>query len=517
MITMLPESLNEFFLLNEEKNIVSKKSGYHFGKVDEKRRTILFFQQATNEGILLVAIDQIKDILDPPESDYFSFNYNSDGKIIKLAYTGYLDDDPRSYADLLPPIKPGGNISNILALIEGNPDFKNSIWINELNEKSYINLAKIGGTDQDVEITDEITVDVIRWLEKESVNNWGDKPIRVGIQTVTTILKRISLDNRRNPFLEWVKTNKSGTKLDNINVGNLLYTVGARAPTLTEEEESTYLSEVMTAYMLAVIERQFNPTVVDMALCLIGKQGTGKTTLCRFLGQEWYRSTSQSVHNVKEFCESASGGIVIEFREGIQTKNPETLKDFLDSDKLQYRKAYGKSEKDNTVRFAVILTTNEDQPLIDLSGSRRFAPVYFEGEETAIKPTDIPIETAGKMWKWAYDLYLNGDRWRSHWNKITDLAEKMQKFATISPPNYETIIEFLEDYNRIYGQIIPTKELFNKIREILTSYEADNVIRIIKKNPTSYNLERGKCAMRVKGYDNNKPTKCYIIQNETNL
>ena len=331
------------------------------------------------------------------------------------------------------------------------------------------------------------------WLEEESEREWGT-PISIesSANTVIKILENKAIKNPRNPFMEWVKNNETGTKLDNITIENLLYTAGGRAPALTEEEEAIYLKEIMLAFLLAVIERQFKPIRLDMALCLIGDQGMGKTNVCTFLGggeDRWYKPAGENIRDDQKFYEKCSGGIVVELREGLQLKKPEILKNFLDLTEFQFRKPYARRESLNRIMFGVILTTNIDEALTDLSGSRRIGPVYFTGE-IKLNLAELPQETAGRLWKRAYEMYQNGERWRPHWNGIKDLAEKMQRYAAVTPPNYEKITEMLKDFNRIYGPIITTSDLFDRIRDISTLSEYDTIVKIIKSTPKAYHLKR---------------------------
>lgn len=246
----------------------------------------------------------------------------------------------------------------------------------------------------------------------------------------------------------------------------------------------------MWALALAVIERQFKPTVVDFSLCLIGPQGTGKTTFCRALGGEWYRSTSQDVHNIKQFMESANGGTVVEFREGLQILNPETLKDFLDSESLQYRKPYDRMERTYPIRFVTIITTNDDQPLIDYTGARRILPIYIRGDEISINPLEISSEEIRRMWAKALEAYENGQRWRDYWNKIKDGSAKiMQRYATTAPPYYERIKKILEETP---DDFITNEWLSDSLVREMGEREAENARRHIKKSPQAYGLERSR-------------------------
>lgn len=512
----LPEPLSKFFSVDTKESVkrIVSKTGYYFGTLDDGKITFFQTAEGSEERILIVEIDKIREILDPPLSEYFSFNYEKDGKLIALAYTGFPGNDSRSFAGLNIIPKSGGKWNQIATLIESNSDLARSVWVDDLNGKSYINLKSIGQKDQDLMIEERNIADLARWLEIESEKEWG-KPIDIGSgNTLIKILENMAMKTPRNPFIEWVKSNTTGTELDNITIENLLYATGGRAPALTEEDEATYLKEVTLAFLLGVIERQFKPIRLDMALCLIGYQGFGKTNLCAFLGgggeEYWYRVGPENVKDEKLFYEKCSGGVIVEFREGKQLKNPDSLKNHLDRTHFQFRKAYARYEAMNPIMFGNIITTNKEEALLDLSGNRRIAPIYYTGEK-GINLAELPREIAGKLWKRAYEMYQNGESWRPHWNKVKDLAKKMQKYATVTPPKYDEIKEMLRDYNTINGPFIPVRDLYDRIHERTTFTEYDEIIKIIKDTPMAYHLIR---TPHTKRFKNGEIKRYYIINVE---
>lgn len=194
----------------------------------------------------------------------------------------------------------------------------------------------------------------------------------------------ISRDNLRNFFLEYIQANtpeRMGS-MESVAYEFFIH-LGMTAPGLTEEEAERYLIWVCRAYLLATIERQFHPTVVDISLCIYGNERTGKSSTFRFLGGDWYRLTNESIKNQQKFMESVTGGAVVEFNDDDQHRtHPEAFKGFIDRDVMQYRKAYDKREDRYPVPFVSTMTTNDHHPIINLTGARRTLPLCFD------KPTE---------------------------------------------------------------------------------------------------------------------------------
>lgn len=253
------------------------------------------------------------------------------------------------------------------------------------------------------------------------------------------------------------------------------------------EESRAYLEGTMEGYLLGTIERQEHPTKVDMALCFIGSQGTGKTETCRFLGRDWYRASTQDVHNTKQFMESVTGASVVEFREGLQLMNNETLKDFLDSERVQFRKAYDRREKPYPIPFVTIMTTNDPNPLTDLTGARRIMPMYLpKNAPGSVKPWELTEEDWYSVWVRARRDYLDGKRWRDSVEEIKPLAERVQEYASRTPPHYEEMKEVLYRYD--VGNRIAIKILKDDLRGRLSESGVNEALDGLRKNPSIYGL-----------------------------
>lgn len=418
---------------------IVNSEGYRFGKFSEKDQKAMFYQSIGDSRRLVYSLSDIRMLLNDTGSE-MQLIVIDNGNLVNASFKGFSKDDIRSEDPVAVPDRHGGMFHDMNILLGFYPDLKDNIWKDRITGKCYINLRGLKLEDRTLLVSDA-TVHVRELLENDSKLYWGHA---VNFKKMETIdkLETIAAINERNPFLEWVNnTPRDSNPIQVITPETLLKTVGVRALGLpSEDDEELVLSEVFQMVALATIERQYKRTVVDVAICLIGPQGTGKTTLCRCLGGEWYRSTTQGVHDKKKFMESVNGGVIVEFREGLQLLQTEEFKDFLDLDYLEYRKPYDRVEHEYDVMQFFIITTNDDQPLTDVTGNRRLIPLYMPGNTPdSIMPMEIDPETYRRIWATMKERYDAGERWRDHYGKVKDLISIMQESAAPSPPYYDRV------------------------------------------------------------------------------
>lgn len=225
----------------------------------------------------------------------------------------------------------------------------------------------------------EARVDVRRFIEDRSSEIW-EKPYSPKFGDVDEYLLRLSRENVRHMFLEDVRDHTPELMDSRESVAyDFFLHLGMTAPGLEEDEEERYVRWVCRAYLLATIERQEHFCKVDMALCVYGNEGTGKSSTFEFLGGKYYRMTGESIRQPQKFMESVVGGAVVEFNDSDQQQtHPEAFKGFIDHQYMQYRKPYDKLPKEYPIPFVTVITTNDHCPIVNVTGARRVFPLCLD-------------------------------------------------------------------------------------------------------------------------------------------
>ena len=112
----------------------------------------------------------------------------------------------------------------------------------------------------------------------------------------------------------------------------------------------------------------------DAMLVFEGRQGTGKSTAIRKLGDQWFNDSLMLGDGPKEIIEQTSGAWLIEFAElnGIRGRALEQIKAMISRQSDRARLAWGRHAVDRPRQFVLFGTTNNSHYLHDSTGDRRF-------------------------------------------------------------------------------------------------------------------------------------------------
>ena len=129
-------------------------------------------------------------------------------------------------------------------------------------------------------------------------------------------------------------------------------------------EDIGYTGEVMKMHMMGAIRRLYEPGAkYDIMLCLVGGQGTGKSTFFRYLAikDEWFTDDMKRIDDKKVY-EYLQGHWIVEMSEMnavANAKSIEETKSFLSRQKDIYRIPYERRAEDRYRQcvFAVLPTT----------------------------------------------------------------------------------------------------------------------------------------------------------------
>ena len=212
-------------------------------------------------------------------------------------------------------------------------------------------------------------------------------------------------------------------------------------------EDTIYTRMVTRKTFVAAVARVYEPGIkFDYILVVVGKQGIGKSTLFARVGGEYY-SDSLMVSDMRDKSgpEKLQGYWILELSElnGIKKTDVETVKSFISRTDDKYRASYGFVVESHPRQCVIVGSTNNTEGFLrDITGNRRFWPVYVSGETTE-KPWFLTDEIVDQIWAEAIDKYNKGEELILS-GEAADIATKQQQDAMENDDREGLIREFLD-------------------------------------------------------------------------
>ena len=153
----------------------------------------------------------------------------------------------------------------------------------------------------------------------------------------------------------------------------------------TEWSEWTHLFHIWMRSMVAMWLGKGQLTGNALVPLLIGRQGCGKSSFCRILLprdlQEYYNDRINFKNEQDLNLGLTSFALInLDVFDRVTQRQQIVLKYLVSTADLKYRPPYGKAYTSNRRYASFIGTTNEQTPLTDPSGSRRFVCVSINGD-----------------------------------------------------------------------------------------------------------------------------------------
>lgn len=135
-------------------------------------------------------------------------------------------------------------------------------------------------------------------------------------------------------------------------------------------------------FLMGLVARVMQPGCkFDYSPVFEGRTGMGKSTLVEVLvGKDHFSDTHFDIGNGKDGLEQLQGLWAYELSEmtAFKRADSEQIKQFFSSTVDRYRGAYGRFVQKHPRQCVIFCTTNKRQYLYDLTGNRRFWPVWVE-------------------------------------------------------------------------------------------------------------------------------------------
>lgn len=177
--------------------------------------------------------------------------------------------------------------------------------------------------------------------------------------------------------------------------------------------DNVYTRAAIRKILCAAVARVFNPgTKFDLALILVGQQGTYKSTFVKKLGKDWFSDTFTTMQG-KEAFEQVQGAWIIEMAElsGLRKADVESIKHYISKDQDQFRAAYARTVEVYPRQCVFFGTTNSVDFLHDSTGNRRFMPIDVRPDFVKKSvPAELTDSEVDQIWAEAYQLYLAGEK-----------------------------------------------------------------------------------------------------------
>lgn len=222
----------------------------------------------------------------------------------------------------------------------------------------------------------------------------------------------------------------------------------------------------------------------DGLLCLVGKQGVGKTSLLRKLAvrQEFFYEGQHLNFNDKDTSRRASSSWICELGEVESTlrSDIEKLKAYVTAGSDMYRLPYGRADVHLARRTSLCATANSDQYLIDPTGNRRFWTVPIETIDLdALDQLDALQLWAQVDAKTKHDR--QGFRLTREERALLDERNNRHEKPMKAESEIRDIIEQekMEDGNLTYKLVTVTA--FKMAHNSLRNYSAEQISRALQK------------------------------------
>lgn len=302
-----------------------------------------------------------------------------------------------------------------------------------------------------------------------------------GRQTIDDVISEILLRYEYHPVRDYLK--------------NLIWDGQHRVDTLLIDylgAEDTVLNRTITRKTLvAAVARVFHPGCkFDYALTLMGEQGIGKSSLLSLLGGEWFSDSLDSIQG-KDAYEQIQGSWIIEIGElaALRKAEMEAVKRFISARQDKFRQSYARRSETFPRQCIFIATTNDDKPLKDKTGNRRFWPVHvgvreIDLEKRILFPRDQIWAEAVKLFKDGEALYLPPELEKQVENLQREYTEE-SSLAGYIRENLDKTWGFVPEAtvrNRVCAMEIWCEMLGNN-KETFTSGKAREINHVLKNTP----------------------------------
>lgn len=304
------------------------------------------------------------------------------------------------------------NASNAMVALSLAPELRDAFAFDQMAVGVAV-VAPLPDDDRDAfrrRPVSDVEVDAVRlWLQRDGgLTKVGDGDVRVAVSSRAH-------ERPFHPVREWLRSVPwdGAPRLD-----------GWLASYMSATDNPEYLARVGAMFLISMVARVEEPGCkVDHALMWIGEQGDSKSMACQILAGEWFSDQLPHLDSAdeKRLSMHLRGKWLIEVAEfgAMKKADIEDVKKFLTRQTEKYLPSYGRYEAVEQRQCVFVVTTNDEFPLKDETGNRRWWPATV-GE---VKVEALRRDRDQLMAE-AFHRYQAGEKW---------YAEKAEERALIRP------------------------------------------------------------------------------------
>ena len=229
-----------------------------------------------------------------------------------------------------------------------------------------------------------------------------------------------------------------------------------------------YTYEALRLFLLGAISRVFTPGCkFEIMLCLVGGQGSGKSSFFRLLAvnDDWFSDDLKKLDDDNVY-RKMQGHWIIEMSEMIATSNAksiEEIKSFLSRPKETYKIPYETHPADRKRQCVFGGTSNTlDFLPLDRTGNRRFVPVMVYPERADVHILDDEAASRAyinQMWAEAMEIYRSGDFKLKFSPAMDEYLKAHQREFMPEDTKASQIQDYLDNYK---GNMVCSKQLYRE-------------------------------------------------------
>lgn len=310
-------------------------------------------------------------------------------------------------------------------------------------------------------------------------------------QVITEYITVLASRRIYNPVLDLI----THTEWDGIDRVNQIYNI-LKIPCDTEEGcySRVYIQKWLMQCVCALFNDPLDPFKVDMVLVLQGEQGLGKSTFLAHLAlsPQYFGDGMCLDPRNKDSIMQITNKWIVELGEigSTMRKDIDLVKSFITASVDEYRAPYGRTTISYPRRTSIAGTVNEEEYLIDETGSRRFLTIPLAKGLKIDYATQIAPFDSLQLWAQVYQLVktknksscfrLSPDeeehlakRNKTHEKPLKGEADVLDVLAEESGANGKKPNHIYEEREMTVSEFIRHNEL---------KYDARQVTKILKKH-----------------------------------